>query len=31
MMQTFDQIEDSGKALARLKRRKRRKGYHDLA
>lgn len=31
MMQTFDQIEDAGKALARLERSKRRKGYRDLA
>lgn len=31
MMQTFDQIEDAGKALERLERSKRRKGYRDLA
>lgn len=29
MMQTFDHIEDAGKALERLERSKRRKGYRD--
>ena len=29
MMETFDQIEDAGVALARLERTKRRRGYRD--